>query len=42
MFFSGIPECVAHNTSEATVAPMLVDNDVAVDFNSIEAYHRAG
>ena len=39
---SGIPECVAGNTLEATVASVLADVDVAVDSNALETCHRFG
>ena len=39
---SGIPECVADNALEATVASILADIDVDVDSNALEACHRFG
>ena len=38
----GIPECVTDNALEATVASILVDSDVEVDSNALEACHRFG
>ena len=38
----GIPECVADNALEATIASILVDSDVEVDSNALEACHRFG
>ena len=40
--FSGIPECVAGNTLQATVTSVLADIDVDVDSNVLEACHRFG
>lgn len=37
---SGIPNCVADNALDATIASMPTDIDVAVDSNSVEACHR--
>ena len=37
---SGIPECVANDELEATVASILSGVDVNVDSNALEAYHR--
>ena len=39
---SGIPECVADNALEATVASILADIDVDVGSNALEACHRFG
>ena len=39
---SGIPECVADNALEATVASILADIDVDVDSNVLEICHRFG
>ena len=38
----GIPECVTDKALEATVASILVDSDVEVDSNALEACHRFG